>query len=316
MAGQQRRTGLSLAQLFQRFPDDAAAEQWFINNRWPDGVQCPRCESDNIHRRPKQTARTSRRMPFRCRTCQRDFSVKTGSIMEHSRLGYQVWVIALYQLTTGIKGVSSMKLHRDLGITQKSAWHLAHRIREAWADQPPPFFGPVEVDETYVGGRNKNRHANKKVRAASGRPASGTLGKIAVVGMKDRLTRQVTAQVVDKTDRPTLSGYVYQHTLFGAQVYTDEHSGYDWVRNRQVVKHSVGQYVNGQVSTNGIESFWATLKRGYMGTYHKMSKKHLQRYVNEFVGRHNQRPLDTLDQMEDMAVSLLDRRLSWADLTR
>ena len=205
-----------------------------------------------------------------------------------------------------------MKLHRDLGITQRSAWFLAHRLREAWKDHGSQFSGPVEVDETYIGGKEKNKHANKKLRAGR-----GGVGKAIVVGAKDRSTNRVSATVVSNTDAKTLQGFVGERAAKGATVYTDDHGGYQGLPfEHETVKHSISEYVNGMAHTNGIESFWALLKRGYHGTYHHFSEKHLDRYVGEFAGRHNDREADTIDMMRNMAKSMVGERLRYRELVR
>ena len=304
--GKAHREGISLLELAEMFPDEEAARKWFEAIFWPNGERfCPNCGTDNNYECKHKE------MPYRCRDCKRYFSVKTGTCMAKSPIPLRKWVYAVYLELTSLKGVSSMKLHRDLKISQSAAWFMLQRIRESFADDGPKvrFEGPVEVDETAIGGLERNKHESQ--REHRGR---GTVGKTTVVGAKDRKTGQVSARVVKSRDSETLQGFVHEHTAEGAEVYTDDYSGYKGLPNHETVKHSVSEYVAGHVHTQGIESFWSMLKRAHKGVYHKVSPKHLQRYVNQFAGRHNIRELDTLEQMALVTEGLAGKRLTYKAL--
>ena len=311
--GKAFREGISLIELFDMFPDDATAERWFEEQRWGEAGKpshCPMCGvTDKLRPVPARKP-----LPYWCGACRRHFSVRTGTVMHRSKIPLQKWVIGIYLWSISLKGVSSLRLHRDLKITQKSAYFMAQRLREAWSGTSGGMAGPVEADEAHFGGKRKNMsNAKRKELSGTGR---GAVGKTAVAGIKDRATNTISARVIDNTDKNTLQGFVREHAKPGATLYTDESGSYKGMGEfrHEAVNHSVSEYVRNQAHVNGIESFWASLRRGYQGTFHKISPKHLQRYVNEFATRHNMRSQDTIDMMSETVAGMDGKRLRYSDL--
>ncbi len=302
---------ISVYEFMQRIPDDAAAENYLIQLRWRGEIECPHCQSKRI-----SLTNNGKPQPFRCKACRKHFSVRTNTVLSQSNIGFHKFLYAVYLLSTNRKGMSSLQLAREIGLTQKSAWFLAMRIRKAWEQKGGLLAGPVEVDETYIGGKRKNMsNAKRKALKDTGR---GAVGKMAVVGAVSRKGGKAKAEFVQTTTSDQLQGFIKDNVKLGETVYTDDHKGYAGLIGfeHESVKHSVKEFVRDQARTNGIESFWALLKRGHMGVYHKMSAKHLHRYMDEYSTRFNMRKQGTMAKLEQTIDGAIGTTLPYKQLSK
>ena len=309
--GRAHREGVSLIEFTELVPDEATAKIFFEQRRWPGDTACPRCGSLKV----RDISETKQSMPWRCDDCKKYFSVRTNSVMEDSRIPLRKWAWGVYLFSTNLKGVSSMKLHRDLNIAQNSAWFLGHRLRLAMRNGSSQLLGgPVEVDETFFGGKAHNKHESE--REGREYPRGGMSDKDMLIGLKDRATGEIRTEALPGQDPIAMRQFVRDHVEPGAEVYTDGHLAYRALDEyeHQMVNHSVGTYVLGMAHTNGIEGFWGSMKRAYTGTFHKLTWKHLQRYGDEFSRRQGLRELDTVDMMGAIVDGMWGKRLTYDEL--
>ena len=290
----------------KRIPDEAAAVEFLEQTMWGDAPFCPRCGGEGVYR-----TKTGKPMSHRCRDCRRHFSVRSGTPMEGSQIDTRTWLLAIRIMHTARKGRSAMEMHKDLGLTWNSCWFLCQRIREAMDVGNEVLTGIIELDETWVGGKEGSKHADKKLHG------HWQDGKIPVFGLRDH-TGQVVMFPIPGVGRATLEKAILDNVAPGSTIYTDGHPGYrglpDLGFEHEYVVHEVGEYVRGMATTNGIESVWAVFDRAYMGTFHYISPKHLWRYLNEFSSRLNAGPGNGFKTIARTLRNMRGHRLKWYDL--
>lgn len=296
----------TLLEAVRFFTDLDICTQFMAAIRWPEGVTCPHCAAT------RNSFNKARRY-WQCKDCRKQFTIKTGSVMEDSPIGLDKWLPAIWMIVNAKNGVSSYEIHRALGITQKSAWFLLHRIRLAMQSKTwSKLSGHVEIDETFIGGKARFMHKSKRFKVGD----TGFVGKVAVMGLLER-HGEVRLQVVPNTRRKSLEPIVNAHIETGANVYSDNLPSYrqldaDYIH--KVIDHAE-RYVDGQVHTNGIENFWSLLKRMLKGTYVSVEPFHLFRYLDEQAFRFNKRTGNDLYRFLEVAKALTGRRLTFEELT-
>ena len=298
----------TLQEAIKLFSDDLVCINFIASLRWSDGIAvCPRCQS-------KRTSFLQTRKIWKCLDCKKQFSVKVGTIFEDSPIGLDKWLCAIWLITNCKNGVSSYEIHRAIGVTQKTAWFMLHRIRVAMQTGSfEKMSGTVEADETFVGGKAKNMHKSKREKKIQGR---GSVGKTAVMGILERKGK-VHAKVITDLTQETLQGEIKERVKVGSKVYTDEWRSYQGLSDEyihEVVCHSIEEYVRGNVHTNGIENFWTLLKRTISGTYVSVEPFHLNKYVAEQTFRYNERKDNDKGRFHKVVSGISGKRLTYEQL--
>lgn len=308
---------ISTSQLFEQFPNAEAARIYLEKNRWNGHVVCPHCDTDD-----RITARKGKRIGYyACGHCKEEFTVRTGTIFERSHVPLNKWIYAMYLTVTARKGISSLQLSKQIGVTQKTAWFMQVRLREACdtdGDDSGMLDGIVEADESFVSGKRSNMSNAKRKELVEAGAGRGTDGKVAVLGMRERDGCTV-AMPVENVDGRTLKGKIARHVAKGSSVYTDEAKAYNGLPyHHKTVNHSAMEYVGANdIHTNSIESVWAVLKRGLYGVWHHASRKHLHRYLNEATFRLNDGncEVQTNERIDAMIAGSFGKRITYVDAT-